>query len=410
LAQFFLLRGARQLLTLRGSTNPRCGADLSDLGIIPDGSVLIRDGLILSVGTTRRLENLKEARGAIDIPVHGKVVMPAFVDAGLHLTLNRSEEVYKPKRIAEFYEDSLTLLRACLQHGTVTAEVKASADSHDYHSDIAVLRKLSKIGSNPVRILRTWRIPSPSQSLGTRAPSIISHDLHRRDLQRTLETMIRRSFLEAVAVEPQAREELDPKAIELLKAAGLSIQFHSRGGDSKRLLEMMEFLHPRSVCFTDIPSKSESTILAKSGVCAVLPAGKRLFDGPVAPSGRELIDAGVPVALSSGYHSISASSFSMQMSVALAVARLGLTVEEAISAATVNSAYALGCGALTGSLEVGKQADLLVMNVSDYREIPQQFGINHVAMVFRSGDMVINRTRWRPPTEQPAHRVRPKLL
>jgi imidazolonepropionase len=100
----------------------------------------------------------------------------------------------------------------------------------------------------------------------------------------------------------------------------------------------------------------------------------------------------------------------MQMSVALAVARLGLTVEEAISAATINSAYALGCSAFTGSLEVGKQADLLVMNVSDYREIPQQFGINHVAMVFRSGDMVINRTRWRLPTEQPARRVRPKLF
>jgi imidazolonepropionase len=405
-----LLRGAKQLLTLRGSVNARCGADLSELGIIPDGSVLIRDGQILSVGTTRRLENLKEARGAIDIPAHGKVVMPAFVDAGLHLTLNRSEEAYKPKRIAEFYEDSLTLMRACLQHGTVTAEVKASADGRDYHADIAVLRKLSKIGSNPVRMSRAWRIACPSHSIGTRPPSVAAHDLHRRDLQQTLQTLIRRSFLEAVVIEAQAKEQLDPKAIESVRAAGLDIQLHSRGSDSVRLLELLEGLRPRSVCFTDTPSEAEATILAKSGLSVVLLAGKRLFDGPAAPSGRELIDAGVPVALSSGYHSISASSFSMQMSVALAVARLGLTVEEAISAATINSAYALGCSAFTGSLEVGKQADLLVMNVSEYREIPQQFGINHVAMVFRSGDMVINRTRWRLPTEQPARRVRPKLF
>ena len=100
----------------------------------------------------------------------------------------------------------------------------------------------------------------------------------------------------------------------------------------------------------------------------------------------------------------------MQMSIALAVTRLGLTVEEAITAATVNAAMAIGCGEVTGSLEVGKQADLLVLNVPDYREIPEQFGMNHVAMVFRSGNMVINRTRWRPPTEQPANRVRSQLL
>jgi imidazolonepropionase len=84
-----------------------------------------------------------------------------------------------------------------------------------------------------------------------------------------------------------------------------------------------------------------------------------------------------------------------------------LTPEEAWGAATINAAYAVGCGDITGSLEIGKQADLLILNVTDYREIPRQFGINHVAMVFRDGAIVLNRTRWRAPVEQPARRVRP---
>ena len=147
---------------MRGPAEVRRGAALQDLGIIEDGSILIRDGTIVAVGSTRRIENLKEAREAIDIPVHGRVLMPAFVDAGLRLSLSRSETSYKPKRVAEFHEDSLNLLRACLQHGTVTADIKACADGRDYHSDIAVLRQLAKIGSNPVRMRRTWRIASRS--------------------------------------------------------------------------------------------------------------------------------------------------------------------------------------------------------------------------------------------------------
>jgi imidazolonepropionase len=118
--------------------------------------------------------------------------------------------------------------------------------------------------------------------------------------------------------------------------------------------------------------------------------------------GRSLVDSGAAVALSSGYHSISAATFSMQMAIALGVTRLGLNAEEAITAATINAAHALGCANKTGSLEAGKNADILVLNVSDYREIPAQFGINHVVMAFRNGNMVLNKTRWRLPAQHAA--------
>ena len=73
------------MVTLRGAKGPRHGPELEELGIIPDGSLLIRDGVIEEVGPTRRIENLSAIRGAIDINATGRVVMPGFVDCHTHL-------------------------------------------------------------------------------------------------------------------------------------------------------------------------------------------------------------------------------------------------------------------------------------------------------------------------------------
>ena len=80
-----LVRGARQLLTLRGSAGPRRGAELRELGLIHDGAVLIQNGVIQEAGPSRRVENLHAARGAEEINATGRVVMPGFVDSHTHL-------------------------------------------------------------------------------------------------------------------------------------------------------------------------------------------------------------------------------------------------------------------------------------------------------------------------------------
>src|SRR3954454_14437909 len=83
--QNILVRGARQLLTLHGPSGPRRGAALNSLGLIEDGAVLVVNGLISSVGPSRRVENLAEARTAVEINATGRVVMPGFVDCHTHL-------------------------------------------------------------------------------------------------------------------------------------------------------------------------------------------------------------------------------------------------------------------------------------------------------------------------------------
>jgi imidazolonepropionase len=72
-----------------------------------------------------------------------------------------------------------------------------------------------------------------------------------------------------------------------------------------------------------------------------------------------------------------------------------LTAEEAIAAATINAAYACGCGETAGSLECGKRANLLVLDISDYRDLPRQFGVNHVEIAIRDGAVVFSRNRWK---------------
>jgi imidazolonepropionase len=94
------------------------------------------------------------------------------------------------------------------------------------------------------------------------------------------------------------------------------------------------------------------------------------------------------VALATNFNPESRSTYSMQMAIALACSQMGMTPAEAISAATINGAYALGAGRRAGSLEPGKAADVLILNAGDYREIPFVAGVNHVRAVLKRGEVV----------------------
>src|SRR5271170_2929967 len=113
-----LVRGARQLLTLRGPGGPRRGADLGNLGIIQDGAVLIADGLIVEVGPSRRVENLAVARGAEEIDASGCVVMPGFVDSDVRMMRGTAQEL-SPRALKTL---TLHVLEEAVRCGTTALE------------------------------------------------------------------------------------------------------------------------------------------------------------------------------------------------------------------------------------------------------------------------------------------------
>lgn len=310
--------------------------------------------------------------------------MPGFVDANLSLSLESAHQAHRRKRACQFYDETLALLRSCLQHGTLAADVKASAGAEQFHADISVIRKLATIGSNPVRMIRTWRVKAADSTANQPA-----------DFEPTLDLLLHRKLIHFVEFSLETATAFAGQSLEKIKAARVGIKLLWPGGSPEELAQLLERLHPRSVCFSSLPGAAELSVLAQTPSIAVFATGKDVFEGPAGTAARRLVDDGGAVALSSGYASGSAASFSMLMSIALAVTRLGLTPEEAFSAATVNASYATGCAQVTGSIEAGKQADLLLLQIGDYRDVPRQFGINHVAMAIRQGNIVLNRTRWK---------------
>jgi imidazolonepropionase len=369
-----LLRGARQLLTLRGDPCVRRGPQSSNLSIIEDGSVFIQGGKIISVGPTRRVENLKETQGAIEIPLSNSIVMPGFVDSSMQVSLlnhtDQGKTLGRRRKLREFYNDSLLLLRSCLSHGTLNAGICVRSGLQSINADLSLLRQLTRIGNTPIGLTRIWypETDSRSDASWTSAWETISR-------QRLADSITLKT---PVPLRPSTRVNLDWV-----------------GGPVKELRERLESLRPGSVfCHHDL-SATERKVLAKSAAAAVFKAGGSLLDSLPVSSVRELVDDGGAIALGSGYDALCEPNFNMQLVLAMAVRRLHLTIEEAIVATTINAAYAMNRGEQIGSLEPGKRADILILNLSDYREIPRRLGVNHVAMAIRNGEIVINRTKWK---------------
>ncbi len=363
-----LLRGARQLLTLRGEPCVRRGPQSGNLSVIEDGSVFIQGGKITSVGPTRRLENLKEARGAIEIQIPNCIVMPGFVDSSMQVSL-LEHTARKRRKLRDFYNETLLLLRSCLVHGTLNAGIRVTSGLQSASADLSLLRQIKRIGNNPIGLTSIW-CPEPGTDPGLS--------------KKAWETVYRQRLSVSVTLEKHAAFP-----------SGANLNLDWTGGPVKELREQMERLLPGSVfCHHDL-SATERKVLAKSNAAAIFKAGGSLLDTLPVSSVRELVDEGGAIALGSGYDALCEPNFNMQLVLAMAVRRLHLTIEEAIVATTINAAYAMNCGEHIGSLEPGKRADILILNLSDYREIPRRLGVNHVAMAIRNGEIVINRTKWR---------------
>ena len=388
--QLILLRGARQLLTLRGPKGVRRGAALEDLGLIDDGSILIRDGIIDCIGSTRRLENLKDAKSAVQIPVHGMVVMPGFVDPGIQVSLYTAptspKSRPKRKKMGDFQNESLALLRSCLQHGTLNAQAKAFSNGGAAASDVSMLRQLARIGGSPVGTVRAWRVDPPVDDRALAKFQTRLSYMEKHKLAQSIEL----NFTAHTA----ASDDLSRALCAVASRSRLPLNVCWPGGDPAWLSDLTSCLHPRSIFCPAGLSVEECAVLADSSAVAVFSPCKELLEERNNNSSvRRFVDEGGAIALASGYDARDAPIFSMQMVVALGVLHLRLTVEQAISATTINAAHALGRSDEIGSLEVGKRADLLVLNLPDYREIPRRFGINHVALAIRDGNLVLNRNR-----------------
>ncbi len=181
----------------------------------------------------------------------------------------------------------------------------------------------------------------------------------------------------------------NPKETEQIFAAaekhGLSVRAHM-GQLSETVLEPFLRFNPASFDHMDHVNESDITRLAKRDTVATLVPGANYFLGlKDYPDARRLIDAGVPVALATDYNPGTSPTISVPMAMSLACTHMKMSPAEAVAAATISGAWALRVADRKGSIEPGKDADLAVFDVKDYREIPYWFGANHCAMTVLNG-------------------------
>jgi imidazolonepropionase len=251
-----------------------------------------------------------------------------------------------------------------------------------------MLRQLARIGDSPVGMVRTWRVNSLTGGTALDGLKATLAFFRKHKLAQSIEMI-----LPPTSPPTGTLEDSIAAFCAMATKAGLSLNLSWPGGDPARLGQLVSSVPLRAIFCPAELSPEERSILVNSASLAVFSPCKELLEERDISAVRQLVDEGGAIALASGYDSRDAPIFSMQMVVALGVLRLRLTVEQAITATTINAAHALGRSDEIGSLEVGKRADLLVLNLSNYREIPRRFGLNHVGMAIRDGNLVLNRNR-----------------
>jgi imidazolonepropionase len=365
-----LVRGARQLLTLRGPSGPRRGAHLRNLGIIQDGAVLIADGLIVEVGPSRRLENLAVARGAQEVDASGCVVLPGFVDGDVHLV--KSAHEMSPRRLRIL---ALRTVEEAVRCGTTAMEVKSGLGLTAAEA-LKILRVYALLRELPMTIVSTFLAGGVEAASRERLVPMV----RRRKLAEFIEFVCEAEArpLLALARQMNLRVMVGAGAIELgVKVGAISVN---------KVVEVTE---------------RDAMLLRNSQTIATLSPGV-VFHGEQEPEeqknaeryapARMLIDSGAAVALASGAHQLN-----MQIPIAVACRCMNMTPAEAISASTINGAHAVGRAASIGSIEAGKSADLVILGIPDYRELPYHFGVNLVNLVMSRGTVLMERSQVKWP-------------
>jgi imidazolonepropionase len=358
---------------------------MNHLGIIEDGSVLIRNSEIAAVGPTRRLENLKEARDAAVIPATGRVVLPGFVDPALHLMVGGATRPTKNRPIGRIVQEAAVVLRSALQHGTTRAEIKVAGSTPT--EELRFLRQTKRLDANGNDLVHTWIVNAG-------AIEILETSIQVREAAfGWMRKRVKNGFIEVVGTADSA-EAAQSLAMAALKR-NIVCKLHWQDRTSQVLSSLLSRGLFHAVSGLELLEMEHIPDLAALGTMFVCTAGNHMWNRQDHGSIRSLLDAGGALAIASGYDPAASPVFNMQMAIAQAVLQMKLTTEEAITASTINAAHAIGFGSKTGSLEFKKEADLLLLNLSDYRELPRQFGINHVGMVIRSGSVVFNRIGWK---------------
>lgn len=413
-----LVANIGQLLTLgpcSARIGPRRGTDLKELGIKKDAAVLCLGGKIVSVGSNKdalRDPWIQKYRNKItEIDCARNVVVPGFVDSHTHpvFTIPRLVDFEKRLEGASYEQiasagggirsslegvrnaSKATLVRKVLgvlddiaAHGTTTVEAK-SGYGLTVESELKSLAAIREAACNwPGTVVPTLLgahvVPKEFEGCSQKFVETVCLEMIPKAARGGLARFVD-VFCERGAFTPRETEQV----FQVGRENGLSVRAHVGQFSETALAPLLKF-DPASFDHMDHVSDPDLAQLARRDTIATLVPGANYFLGlKEYPNARRLIDRGVPVALATDYNPGTSPTLSLPMAMSLACTQMRMSPAEAITAATINGAYALQLADSKGSIEPGKDADLAVFAVDDYREIPYWFGANRCRLTVLNG-------------------------
>ncbi|MFQ5577602.1 MAG: imidazolonepropionase [Anaerolineae bacterium] len=426
-----LIHSAGQLITCAGDGGgPKRGDAMREVGLIPNGAVAVDGGEIIAVGESSGLRARFTPAQSIDAA--GKVVCPGFVDPHTHVVYagDRVDEFERRIKGAAYIEimqagggiaatmratraagaaqlvaESRPRLDAMLALGTTTVEIKTGYGLNTA-AELKMLRAIEILAdTHPAGIVPTFlgahAVPPEYKGrpdeyvalvIDEMLPQVAGwwENLKLKTENWQLKTENLKLFCDVFCEAGVFSVAQSRRVLEAGIEHGLAPKLHADEFENLGGVSLAVELGATSVDHLDVTPAAEVALLARSNTVGVaLPAVNFNLGSAHFADARALIDAGVALALATDINPGSAPCPSMPLVMALATRYQHLLPAEALNATTLNAACAIGLGNQLGSLEAGKQADLLIINAPDYRHLAYRFGKNLVERVIKRGRVVI---------------------
>lgn len=403
-----------QLVSFAGEARPRVGDELRELGIVENAALLIENGRIAAAGSYAQLRsNIDDASRVID--AQGRCVTPGFVDAHTHLVFAGNRAAEFEQRIAgATYQQiaaagggilrTVALTRAAgeddllasarrhrdwmLRGGTTTIEAK-SGYGLDRETELKMLRVMRRLGDEgPARMVPTLLAVHtvPPEFAGRRAEYVrfVAEEL----ISEVAAAKLAR-YCDAFCDDHAFTVDECRTVLASAQRHGLGLRIHAEQFRPGTGAALAAELGAATADHLETVTEETLTQLREAGVQPVLlPGSVFCLRRTEYPPARAMVDAGLAIVLATDFNPGSSPVASMPFMLSLACLQMGLTPAEALTAATINAAYSLGLGSEIGSLEAGKQADFLIHECDDYRELAYFVAAPMRPRVFIGGEEV----------------------